>query len=133
MERDEKDYEVRGNQESEQILKKAGFDNQEIENILINIVELHSCYPGNLPQTVEGKCLASADAMFHLMTDFFPQFGWKNLPKFSDYSEWISWVTEKIERDFNNKIFFEAEKKEVDPFYLALRSVYTKRNRLNRL
>ena len=72
--------------------------------------------------------MATADAMFHLITDFFPQFGWKHIPKSLDYSQWIDWVTEKIERDYNNKIFFEDEKSEVMPFYKALKKIYAKKN-----
>lgn len=124
LERDEEGFEEKCDKTGREILKKVGFSEADVDEILINIIEPHSCYPNNLPQTVEGKCLASADAMFHLVTDFFPQFSWKHLPGSMDYNGWIAWVTEKIERDFNNKIFFDIEKKEVEPYYQALKRVY---------
>lgn len=126
MERDAEDFDTKGEEESKRILSKAGFSDEEIKEVLEDIVKPHSCYPDNLPVTIEGRCLATADAMFHLVTDFFPQFGWMNLPKPKKYSEWISWVTEKIDRDLNNKIFFEDEKQEAMPYYKALKKVYVR-------
>lgn len=125
MERENEDFEKKSNEFSTKILIDAGFKSDEIKDILTNIIEPHSCYPDNLPQSIEGKCLASADAMFHLMTDFFPQFSWKHIPK-KNYDEWIDWVNEKLERDYNNKIFFDSEKEEVEPYFLALKKVYTR-------
>jgi hypothetical protein len=124
FERDDELFDTKGNKEGEKILLESGFTKEEAQEILQEIVEPHSCYPGNLPKTIEGKCLASADAMFHLVTDFFPQFCWKHIPESLDYSQWIDWVTEKLERDFNNKIFFEDEKSEVEPYYESLKRVY---------
>lgn len=124
LERDEAGFEEKCEEIGREILNKVGFSEADVNDILDNIVEPHSCYPGNLPQTIEGKCLASADAMFHLVTDFFPQFSWKHLPGSLDYNDWIMWVTEKIERDFNNKIFFDDEKREVELHYQALKRVY---------
>lgn len=124
LERDSDEFEKKSSEASVEILTDAGFSKEEIDEVMINIIAPHSCYPDNLPKTIESKCLATADAMFHLVTDFFPQFSWKHLPNSMNYIEWIEWITEKIERDFNNKIFFESEKKEVEPHYQALKKVY---------
>lgn len=111
-------------QEAIKVLQKADYSSQEIQEILENVIAPHSCYEGNMPETLEGKVLATADALAHLTTDFYVQFAWKNMPDGKSYQEFLVWVSEKLERDFNDKIFFEEIKKEVQEKYLALKLVF---------
>jgi len=110
-----------------QILQQANYSVAEIDTILTKIIASHSCYPGNLPTTLEGQVLATADAMAHLMTDFYLQFAWKNLPDGKIYSEFLTWVQAKLDRDFNDKIFFAEVRDEVREKYLALKLVFAKK------
>ncbi len=112
-------------QESIKVLQKADYSSQEIQEILEKIIAPHSCYEGNMPETLEGKVLATADALAHLTTDFYVQFAWKNMPDGKSYQEFLVWVGEKLERDFNDKIFFEEIKDEVREKYLALKLVFS--------
>lgn len=126
MERNDQHFDDKSEEEAKQILKSVGMKKNEIQFVLKDIVEPHSCHPGNLPSTLEGKALASADAMFHLQTNFFIQFAWMHVPQGKDFKEWLLWVSEKIERDFNNKIFFDDEKAEIKPDYEALKRIFVK-------
>lgn len=110
--------------ESSRVLALAGYSTDEIKEILEVIIKPHSCKNGLFPQTLEGKVMASADAWAHLMSDFYLQFAWLNLPDNSTYAEYKTWVNEKIDRDFNAKIFFPEIKKEVETRYLALKNIF---------
>ena len=106
------------------ILRKAGFNDDEISEIL-EAIRTHSCRPDNLPVTPEGKVLATADGMWHLQTSFFPVICYMNRPQSTNtYEEWQDWFSEKIERDFGPKIFFEDERMEVNEDYKALSRVF---------
>ena len=109
-----------------EILQSSGFNPDDIREIVDIIIKPHSCRPGSLPMTTEGKVLATADAMWHLQTSFFPMISYKHRPETtSNYEEWQEWFAEKVERDFNTKIFFDDEKAEVTPDYKALKRVFS--------
>lgn len=110
-----------------QILQQANYSATEIDTVLTKIIAPHSCYLGNLPTTLEGQVLATADAMAHLTTDFYLQFAWKNLPDGKTYPEFLAWVQAKLDRDFNDKIFFAEIRDEVKERYLALKLVFAKK------
>jgi len=106
------------------ILKKAGFRRAERDEIL-EAIRTHSCHPGHLPTTLEGKVLATADGMWHLQTSFFPVICYMNRPDTTQsYEEWQGGFNEKIERDFGPKIFFEDEREEVREDYESLKRVF---------
>jgi hypothetical protein len=123
-ERNHADFETWSWEESKAILKKAGFRHAERDAIL-EAVRTHSCHPGQLPVTVEGKVLATADALWHLQTSFFPVICYMNRPdSATSYKEWQEWFQQKIERDFGAKIFFDDERQEVRDDYEALVRVF---------
>lgn len=123
-ERDDPQHESEGISKARELLRESGFKTDDIEDIITNIIEPHSCYPDNMPTTLEGKVLATADAMFHLQTDFFPRFCWRHIPEQMTYEEWTTWVAEKLERDMYTKIFFKDEREEVRPHYEALKLIF---------
>lgn len=123
-ERGHADFETWGWEQAKLILKKAGFRHAEREEIL-EAIRTHSCHPGQLPVTLEGKVLATADAMWHLQTNFFPVICYMNRPDdTTNYREWQEWFHRKIERDFGVKIFFDNERGEVLEDYKALVRVF---------
>lgn len=112
--------------EATNVLKKSGYSDEEIKEIFEVIIEPHSCKDNNLPQTIEGKVLATADALAHLTTDFYVQFAWKHMPAGKSYQEYVVWVNEKLDRDFNQKIFFEEIRNQVETRYNALKEIFKK-------
>lgn len=120
-----KDFKSWSDAKGNEILAEVGFSDLERKEIIEVIIHPHSCRPGNLPSTLEGKILSTADAMFHLQTNFFPLFCHMNRPEiYSQYSEWQAWISEKLPRDFNVKIFFEEEREVVREDYIALMKVF---------
>lgn len=125
-ERSHADFEAWSWETSKAILKKAGFRKRERDAIL-EAIRTHSCHPGHLPTALEGKILATADAMWHLQTSFFPEICYMNRPENTkNYKEWQRWFKVKIDRDFGDKIFFEDEREEVRGDYQALQKVFGK-------
>lgn len=106
-----------------EILKKADYSTQQIDTILIQVIGPHSCKNHNLPTLLEGKVLATADAWAHLMTDFYLQMCFLNIPQGKSYLEWMKWAQQKIERDYANKIFFEEVRVEVLERYQLLKKL----------
>lgn len=124
-ERDYEGFEIWSDNQSSVILKEAGFTDEEVNEIVKIIIQPHSCRSGNLPTTIEGKVLATADAMFHLQTSFFPMLCFKQRPENTPtYEKWQEWFREKIARDYGPKIFFEDERLEVKSDYDALLRVF---------
>ena len=131
LERGEDNFDSWSEEKGKEILEKAGFNDAERDEVIEVIIRPHSCRPGNLPTTLEGKVLATADAMFHLQTSFFPMLCYMNRPEYTEtYEQWQEWFNEKIERDAGPKIFFEDERLEVKPDYDALCRIF-KNNSLN--
>ena len=125
-ERGHPDFDTWAMNTSSQILKKADFSKEEAGEI-IEAIRTHSCHNGNLPTTLEGKILATADAMWHYQTSFFAEICYMNKPNSANnYKKWQEWFNEKIERDYHVKIFFEDERNEVKSDYLALKLVFNK-------
>lgn len=126
-ERDHANFDAWSWETSKTILKKAGFRKGGRDAIL-EAVRTHSCHPGHSPTAIEGRILATADAMWHLQTNFFPVICYMNRPDTTkSYEEWQRWFAVKIERDFGAKIFFEAEREEVRGDYEALVKVFGNR------
>lgn len=112
---------------SKEVLRKAGFRKAQRDAIL-EAIRTHSCHPGDLPTTVEGKILATADGMWHVQTNFFPVICFMNRPDgIHSYQEWQRWFCDKISRDFETKIFFDDEREEVRADYEALTRVFGNR------
>lgn len=120
------DHDVISESKALKVLELAGYSPEEQTRVLQEVIAPHSCRDGNVPETIEGKVMATADALAHLTTDFYVQFTWKHLPENKNYQEFIVWVTEKLRRDFNDKIFFDEVKENVWDRYEALVEVFSK-------
>lgn len=126
--RHSEEHEAISMSESKKVLQEAGYLSDEIEEVLVAIIGPHSCKEGKLPTTLEGKILATADALAHLTTDFYVQFTWEHLPENKSYEEFLHWVNEKLDRDFHRKIFFDEVREEVKYRYKSLSEVFRKTN-----
>lgn len=110
-----------GAREAEKVMKQFKFSEEKINRVK-NIILTHSCNTDMMPQTLEGKILASADAMSHYINDFYLQIavtGERDLPSFKE------WALEKLDRDFNKKIFFDFAKKMVEKRHKILIELFT--------
>ncbi|MFZ6035602.1 MAG: HD domain-containing protein [Patescibacteria group bacterium] len=125
LNRHDPQFEAVTDKESRAVLQKAGYTENEIETVMNVVIKPHECRGDELPQTLEGKILTTADAYAHFMTDFYPQFCWMHIPENKTYAEFISWVQEKLERDYTIKIFFEDVRQEVASRYQALKEIFT--------
>lgn len=95
-ERSHADFDTWSNEKSKEILLKASFSEDETSQIL-EAIRAHSCRPGSLPTTLEGKALATADAMWHLQTSFFPVICYMNRPDTAhSYGEWQEWFKKRL-------------------------------------
>lgn len=107
--------------ESEKVLKKFGYSEKSIKHVK-EIILTHTCGTSLRPKTVEGKILASADAMSHYINDFYliiATTGRRNL------KEYKLWALEKLNRDYNKKIFFPFAKKMIEKKHKILKELFT--------
>ena len=107
------------------LLQQSGFDQDEIKLIVDDAIRFHSCHNGKIPESLEGKVLATADAIAHLQTDFYIFATW-DMGKTRTLHETKAWVLKKIERDFTNKILFSEIKAECKNDYERLKILFSR-------
>jgi len=108
-----------------ELLEQAGFTDAEIRLVVDDAIARHSCHGEVRPHSLEGKVLATADALAHLQTDFYLQAIWF----FADempLTDIKAWTLTKLERDFNNKILFEPVKAEARADYELLKQLFSR-------
>jgi len=106
---DVKNHDEIGSEKAHEILLKNGFGENIAKRVRETILT-HSCKKYT-SETIEQKVVASADAMSHFLAPFYLWIG-----KYSDnnFEELQKKNRERIEHDFNDKIFFEEEKQLVE-------------------
>ena len=107
--------------EAKKVMREFNYPRWKIE-ALREIVLSHSCQKGLAPKTLEGKILATADAMSHFTNDFSLEIA---VTGRRDVKGFKKWALEKIERDYHKKIFFPFAKKIVAKHYRALKEFLT--------
>ncbi len=108
---------------AEELMSKEGYSQDEISKVKGAIL-YHSCEQ-TLPKTIEGKVVATADALAHLMTDFYLVILHnKWIEKAKNLETYRKWVLEKVERDFNKKIFFDEWKSKSKQRYEAIKNFF---------
>lgn len=106
--------------EAEKVMQKFGYLPEKIE-IVKEIILAHSCENDLAPKTLEGKILATADAMSHFLSDFYLAIAATGK---RDAKSFKKWVMKKIDRDYRKKIFFPFAKKLIAERYVALRKLF---------
>ncbi|OQA52656.1 MAG: tRNA 2'-O-methylase [candidate division WS2 bacterium ADurb.Bin280] len=105
------DHAAAGAEEASRFLAELGYDKKIITAVKENI-ESHRCNSDDkMPSTIEGKILASADAMSHFVNDFYLDIATTSGKSTKQFKKW---ALEKIDRDYNKKIFFDFAKKMVE-------------------
>lgn len=106
-----------------QLLEEAGFSEEEKE-VIMDAILYHSCHSNEAPHFLEGKVMATADAIAHLSTDFYDQFSSRIIGDDRAPEGMPIWVLEKIERDFTKKIFFDEVREEVRTDYERVKQLF---------
>lgn len=109
-------HEEIGSEKAYKILLTEGFGMETAANVK-EIILTHRCNK-HFPSTLEQKILATADALAHFKT---PHYFWITQKSQKNFSDMLRKYAEKIERDFNEKIFFEDEKVAVREQYEVLK------------
>lgn len=113
---DDEPHDETGSKKAHALLIEKKFD-KKIADEVRNCILTHRCreYP---PETLEQKILASADAISHFATPFYI---WVAKDFKSSMEDLLEFNLKKLERDWNKKIFFEDEKKEIRKEYEVLK------------
>lgn len=114
------DHQKIGAIEAKKIMLEYGYSPDKIKKVQ-DIILSHAC-DSLMPKTLEGKILATADAMASYINDFYLQIattGQRNLAEFKE------WALEKLNRNYNKKIFFPFAKKEIEERHLTLMKLFT--------
>ena len=106
------------------LLVESGFSGEEISVIVDDAIRFHSCRNGNTPKTLEGRVMATADALAHLQTGFYTHALESKQGSQTD-EEIKQWALPKIERDFSQKIFFPEVREEARPAYEKLKASFS--------
>lgn len=102
------DHQDGGVQEAKKIMNQFNYSEDIIKKVQ-GIIQTHSC-DNEIPNTVEGRVLATADAMAHYTSDFFLRIA---ILGYRDVKEYKKWALEKIEKNYNKKISFDFAQDEI--------------------
>ncbi len=115
------DHQKIGAREAVKVLKEFAYE----KDIISRVKEIVLYHSGNNPKqvkTLEGKILVSADAMSHYYNDFFLRIA---VMAQRDIKEFKEWALEKLDRNYNKKIFFPFAKKMIKKRHDALMYIFT--------
>ena len=124
MSRENPEHELKSEEIARSLLQQTGFWEQEIKIIVDDAIRFHGCHGTNLPQTLEGKVMATADALAHLATKFY-DFALERLREKESLAEIRTWASSKIERDYLKKIFFAEVRTEIFQDYKRVKRLFT--------
>lgn len=105
---DSEPHDELGAVDAKEFLLMHGYD-QEVADKVSDIVLRHRCKKF-VPQTLEEKIVASADAMAHFLPSYY--LGIALVAK-EDYPGLVNNTLSKLERDYERKIFFDDEKRKL--------------------
>jgi putative nucleotidyltransferase with HDIG domain len=108
-----------------ELMQQAGFNDDEVRRTADDAIRFHSCHDGRVPEGLEGKVLATADAKAHLLSDFYLFAAWAMGKEGKTLDEVKQYVLKKIDRDFNDKIIFDEVRAECTVAYNALKTVFS--------
>ena len=121
MERTNPDHSEESKRIARIFLRETDFPVNAVATIVEDALPHHSCRGDIRPHSLEGKVMASADAIIHLTTDFYAVAEQKFRERGETGDAIKKWALEKIDRDVNTKIFFDAVREEVRPAYEKLK------------
>lgn len=121
----EEQHAALGAHEARKLLPQYGFSEEIIEGVA-HAIRAHSC-KDVIPETLEAKILATADAMSHFTPEFYlsiAMFG--QAEGNQNMSQYFAWAKNKLERDFNSgKILFDFAKEAVAEDYAKIKAFFS--------
>jgi len=114
-----KDHDIVGAPRAYSILMKRGFG-KKMAKAVSEIALCHRCKQRN-PETLEEKIVATADAIAHFSPAYY--LGLSFIAN-EDYKGLAKNNFKKLIKDYNNKIFFEAEKKKFKKVVKAFKKIF---------
>lgn len=114
------DHQKIGAEEAGKTMLEYGYSEDVIKKVQ-NIILSHSCN-SLMPSTLEGKILATADAMAHYANDFYLNIAVTGKRNLQEYK--ISALA-KLNKDYDEKIFFPFAKKEIKAKHEVLMKLFT--------
>lgn len=117
----EKDHDRFGADYALSYLSKKGFDEKSYQQVS-DVCLSHGC-DDILPKSLEAKILASSDAISHFLDDCLIRY--IHMRASTDYLELKQKLLNKIDKDFNNKIYFPEAKEWIRHKYEAWKIVFT--------
>lgn len=106
-----------------ELMQQAGFSEDEIHLVVDDAIRFHSSHDGRMPDSLEGKVLATADSKAHLMSDFYLFATWSFGKEGKSLEEVKRYALKKIERDFHEKIQFDDVRQECQVAYDRLKAL----------
>jgi putative nucleotidyltransferase with HDIG domain len=125
MKRSDKRHEQESIDVARKLMTELGYSEKEIHLVVDDAIRYHSCNGNEHPESIEGKILSTADSIAHLKTDFY-EYAKGRLSSELSPEEINKFVLTKIERDINNKMFFDDVRKEVLPDYTRIKETFSK-------
>ncbi len=104
-------------------LRESHFSAEEIQIIVDDAIQFHGCRNGEFPKTLDGKIMATADALAHIKSNFY-DYALEVLKKTDTLDEIRNWALPKIERDYRNKIFFDEVRLEIKSDYERVKGLF---------
>lgn len=126
MERKNEHHETESLSIARQLMQDAGYTDDEIELVVDDAIRYHSCHGDERPASMEGKILSTADSMAHLKTDFYIYATWAFGHDHRTLEMVKAWTLKKIERDLNNKMFFDDIRKELVLDYERIKELFSR-------
>ncbi len=126
MHRHQEGHEQESLKMARELMRQSGFSDDEVKVVVDDAIRLHSCRNGVVPETTEGKILATADALAHLQTDFYIAAIWLWSADARPLELAKQWAREKIERDYHVKIQFDEIRQENQQNYELLKNLFSR-------
>jgi putative nucleotidyltransferase with HDIG domain len=108
------------------LMQETGYTGNEIKLVVDDAIRYHSCHDDERPESVEGKILSTADPMAHLKTGFYIYATWAFGYDHRTLEVVKAWALKKIERDLNNKMFFDDTRQELVPDYERIKELFSR-------
>lgn len=126
MERENGQHEEESLKIARNLMQEVGYKEDEIRLVVEDAVRYHSCHGSERPESIEGRVLSTADSMAHLKTDFYIYATWAFGYDRRTLEEVKTWALKKIERDLNNKTFFDDVRQELLVDYERIKELFSR-------
>jgi putative nucleotidyltransferase with HDIG domain len=126
MERKNDQHEAESLKIAQNLMQETGYTEDEIKVVVDDAIRYHSCHGDERPQSAEGRILSTADSMAHLKTDFYIYATWAFGRDNRTLEMVKTWALKKIERDLNNKMFYDDVRQELVPDYERIKELFSR-------